>query len=598
MATPSKDPRTGIYQFRRVVPEALRPHFDGGRTEYKRSLDTRDPEEAKKLYPAQAQIFEQKLAAARRALLTKHLAAATGMVDAFLEGVDDDALRGMAMKLASLETGAFGSAHGIDPDSPGARYDFGNPPSRADLDDHAARKQMLEAVSDLQPLPWLETLQRVAALPSLDPIDWAIASIAYNAKVEAEPGSELHEAIGRAYLDRLCAACAVRVAPTRTRIIPAPVIVNGASPPPVVAVSVAPPAVPAPTLTTAYEAWVNFKPRELKLVDEWRRAIQRFVALNGDLPVDQITATMVRDYRRTCSGLPSRASKEIALLPVREQVEFARSHNLRTLASDTVNKALSAIRVTLSHAVEELEVIADNVAKGVKSLPRDDIEDARLPFDPADLQRIYSAELPKKEGVSTQTLFWVLLLAPFTGCRLDELGSLRPGNVRRYEGIDYIAIEVDRRRVREQQDAPKKRIKTASAKRDIPIHPLLIEAGFLDLVERRREEKAAWLFPELQANKYGSRTQRLSRVINDFLDDIGLSDPELVFHSFRHTGKRAIRGKVQTDIVDLLFGHADGSVSTKYGRGAEMQTLHDAIAKLVYPEVDWKAFIAGAPVSI
>ena len=68
MATPSKDPRTGIYQFRRVVPEALRPHFDGGRTEYKRSLDTRDPEEAKKLHPAQAQIFEQKLAAARRAL--------------------------------------------------------------------------------------------------------------------------------------------------------------------------------------------------------------------------------------------------------------------------------------------------------------------------------------------------------------------------------------------------------------------------------------------------------------------------------------------------------------------------------------------------
>lgn len=97
------------------------------------------------------------------------------MFDAFLEGADDDALRGMAMKLASLETGAFGFAHGVGPDAPGARYDFGTPPSRADLDDHVTRKQMLEAVSDLQPLPWLETLQRVAALPTLDPIDWAIA---------------------------------------------------------------------------------------------------------------------------------------------------------------------------------------------------------------------------------------------------------------------------------------------------------------------------------------------------------------------------------------------------------------------------------------
>ncbi len=62
---------------------------------------------------------------------------------------------------------------------------------------------------------------------------------------------------------------------------------------------------------------------------------------------------------------------------------------------------------------------------------------------------------------------------------------------------------------------------------------------------------------------------------------IGLSDPELVFYSFRHTGKRAIRGKAQGEIIDLLFGHADGSVSSKYGRGADMATLHEAVTKIV-----------------
>jgi len=147
-----------------------------------------------------------------------------------------------------------------------------------------------------------------------------------------------------------------------------------------------------------------------------------------------------------------------------------------------------------------------------------------------------------------------------------ELGKLRPSNIRQYDRIDYIAIEPDRRRVREEQDGPTKRVKTASSKRDIPVHPVLIEAGFLDFVATRRAEGLDWLFTELESNKYGSRTQRLSRVINDFLDGIGLSDPELMFQSFRHTGKRAIRGKAPGEIVDLLFGHADGSVSSKYGR--------------------------------
>jgi Arc/MetJ family transcription regulator len=44
MAQPYKHPRSGIYHLRREVPDALR---DALGREYKRSLDTRDPDEAK-----------------------------------------------------------------------------------------------------------------------------------------------------------------------------------------------------------------------------------------------------------------------------------------------------------------------------------------------------------------------------------------------------------------------------------------------------------------------------------------------------------------------------------------------------------------------
>jgi hypothetical protein len=176
MAAPSKDPRTGIYHFRRVIPEGLRPYFDEGRVEYKRTLDTRDAAEARERYPAHALVFEQKLAAARRALLNQHLHSATIMVDDYLAGRDVRGLQRIAMKLAMLEAGSFGHAHRLNNSAAAARYDFGAPPSRDDLDDHHARKAMLEAVPDLKPLPWLETLQRLAALPSLQPIEWRSAT--------------------------------------------------------------------------------------------------------------------------------------------------------------------------------------------------------------------------------------------------------------------------------------------------------------------------------------------------------------------------------------------------------------------------------------
>ncbi|WP_369677495.1 hypothetical protein, partial [Klebsiella pneumoniae] len=94
--------------------EALRPYFDEGRVEYKRTLDTRDPAEARERYPAHAVVYEQKLAAARRTLLSEQLRLAKGMVDAYLVDRSEHDLQRTAMKLAMLEAGSFGYAHGLN----------------------------------------------------------------------------------------------------------------------------------------------------------------------------------------------------------------------------------------------------------------------------------------------------------------------------------------------------------------------------------------------------------------------------------------------------------------------------------------------------
>jgi hypothetical protein len=50
----------------------------------------------------------------------------------------------------------------------------------------------------------------------------------------------------------------------------------------------------------------------------------------------------------------------------------------------------------------------------------------------------------------------MVLLAPFTGCRLEEIGTLRPINVRSEQGIWFIAVEHDRAQVRAGQDQAEK----------------------------------------------------------------------------------------------------------------------------------------------
>jgi hypothetical protein len=122
----------------------------------------------------------------------------------------------MAQKRTALEMDAFWHAHNLVDHDPGARYDFGSPPDRNKLQNVGDRKTVPEAITDFSPLPWLEMLQLMAALPTFDPIDYAISCVQQWCRPIEQA---LYDAIGRASLDRLCGACALRTDPGRLRIL-------------------------------------------------------------------------------------------------------------------------------------------------------------------------------------------------------------------------------------------------------------------------------------------------------------------------------------------------------------------------------------------
>ena len=181
--------------------------------------------------------------------------------------------------------------------------------------------------------------------------------------------------------------------------------------------------------------------------------------------------------------------------------------------------------------------------------------------------------------------------------RLTEMGSLRPGNIRCTQGVWHIAVERDskaRRKIGKAAGEAQKRAKNEPSYRKVPLHWLIIEAGFLDFVEKRISLQSDWLF-DLPTSKYDSRTKEASRRIIRRYRALGIRDEEKVFHSFRHTIKRECRSRpMKEEIADLLAGRAPTSVGQKYGAGAYLRVLQESVNMIDYHYIDWDNVIEAA----
>jgi hypothetical protein len=107
-------------------------------------------------------------------------------------------------------------------------------------------------------------------------------------------------------------------------------------------------------------------------------------------------------------------------------------------------------------------------------------------------------------------------------------------------------------------------LKTSGSERLIPLHPALIEVGFLDFVGKA---KSGPLFASLSPDKFGKRGGNGTKVIGRFVRQLGLTDTRLSpSHSWRHRIKTSGRkyGLAQ-DILDAITGHGARSVADSYG---------------------------------
>jgi integrase len=255
------------------------------------------------------------------------------------------------------------------------------------------------------------------------------------------------------------------------------------------------------------------------------------------------------------------------------------------LSVPTARKNIGALSALLQMAADD-ELVPTNVARGVKPRGAKVKTEARLPYDANDLQRILAGPVhangERPQGGAGEAAFWLPLLALWTGARLEELGQLRPEDVRHAEGgILYLEI-TDR--------GEGTSVKTASSRRRVPIHDELIRLGFLDYVCQCRTAGHDRLFPELRRSGHGRWTPAWSQWWGRYCRRVlKLTDNRKVFHSFRHSFKDACRAcGITEEIHDALTGHSGGGgVGRGYGaRQFPLGPLVEAMKRLRYVGIE------------
>jgi integrase len=347
------------------------------------------------------------------------------------------------------------------------------------------------------------------------------------------------------------------------------------------------------TLRNAVEGWEKERSRPAGTVHEYKRAVEMFIQLHGDLAVVEIKRSHVRQYREAIQAVPRHRAGKLRKATLPELSAWGLKHpEAPRVSAATVNKQLGAVMAIASWAhangvIPEDTPWSDPFAK--MSIQEDQSE--RTSFETTELQRLFVAPVFTRheypQGGRGSAAFWLPLLALFTGARQGELTGLAASDVQ----IDtetstpllFITEKVSRGR----------RLKTKTSRRVIPIHAELVRLGFLQYAEevRSRDGADAWLFPLVAPVKGKGRSSTWSRWFGRYLRAQGITDTAKVFHSFRHSVNDALRrGKVDHELREALIGHSSGS-KVDYG-AKQMLTrwgaaeLEDAVSKIAYPGLD------------
>lgn len=293
-----------------------------------------------------------------------------------------------------------------------------------------------------------------------------------------------------------------------------------------------------------------------------KKGLMLFAEFMGDLPLREIDSAKLRAFRdgplRTLPAKANNLPKELqrATMPEIVAALKADGRDWPLMSLDMQQERMQWLSRLFAWATTNVKWIAENpaVALGRASgLSKADMEERRRAaendedegervFQQDELVLIFSqpqyqtgngAHITRRNERWYPFEYWLPLLGLLAGCRIKEVAQLHLTDVRLVDGIPCLDIN------RATSD---KRLKNDQSKRIIPLHPKLIELGFVDYCDRLRASGYRRVFPELTYALTPARyAKEPIRKMSAMLKRLGMPrDNTRVFHNFRHNFNGAL----------------------------------------------------------
>lgn len=247
----------------------------------------------------------------------------------------------------------------------------------------------------------------------------------------------------------------------------------------------------------------------------------------------------------------------------------------RELSTKTINDThLAAIKRLFVFGVNN-RLVTSNPAEGVKVEGKAKAGKKKLPYTDEEVGRLLG--LARAETKPCRR--WLPWLAAVTGARIGELAQLWRENVRR-EGECWV---ID---IRPAPDGGS--LKNEGSERTVPLHPALIEEGFVTFIEGRA---AGPLFYAGHRSKSKSEvhlhaSKGVTNRLATWIRSKGFNDERKApAHALRHWWKTAAaRASVQDSVADAIQGHAPSAEAGTY-RHIDVTMMARAMQSIELPAI-------------
>jgi len=285
-------------------------------------------------------------------------------------------------------------------------------------------------------------------------------------------------------------------------------------------------------------------------IDDWMNTTKHLNAKTRDIQEKAVKAFC--DYFKSSHRIDKATVKAYLL-------ELRTKHDL---SDQTIGARLSFLRsfvgyidetfgTTLVSLFTSKALVKSTSAKTTK-------QRAWTAFTPEEVSRLYeAARAGRKE--QDRTLADLIALAAYTGCRIEELGQLRP------EDVTEQSIKIGN-------------AKTAAGIREVPMHPTL-----WPLAKRLIEKPVDGFLVRGSAGSYDKRTNALGTRFGRLKTSLGFSDRH-VFHSIRKTVVSQLeQAGVSENVTADIVGHEKPRITYGlYSSGTSLKQKAEAILSLAY----------------